>query len=278
MATPMTHTEFTDLLRKWGIPYKVNDRNGVDWYEHNRAGHGAWGPVNGIGNHHTGGKDNADGASVLWNGYGALPGPLCHAGIRTDGSLLLNGWGRVNHFGLGDSDVLQHVVNEDYTGQLHPRKANVDGNVHFYGFEWMYDGLSEPSEHYPKLYRTAVRLNAAICTHHGWTELSSIGHGEWQPGKWDPGHANGKLFDCAKFRGHVKQAIAEGPNPKPPTPPTHTPSKPIPGWQVITVAKGDTFYSLARKYYDSPEAGILNIIEDNPQLLQPGMKLQIPKK
>jgi hypothetical protein len=275
MATPMTHKQFTDLLTKWGIPFRSNERGDVKWYEHNRNHKGKWGPVNGIGNHHTGAADNKAGRDVLWNGYAALPGPLCHAGIQTDGYVLLNGWGRANHFGLGDSDVLQHVTNEDYGKKtLVPRKADVDGNSHFYGFEWMYDGLSEPSEHYPKLYRTAVRLNAAICTWHEWTELSSIAHGEWQPGKWDPGHAKGKLFDCVKFRNHVDQAIKEGPKPKLPPRPNPAPKT------SITIKTGDTLMGLAEKYLDDPKRWV-DFVRANPSLLKPlvpGQKLILPGK
>lgn len=277
MARPMTHDEFVALLKKWGIETVDNSRGGVKWYNHNRAGHGEWGPVHGIGNHHTGGDDNKSGRDILWNGYGDLPGPLCHGGITADGKVLLNGWGRVNHFGLGDKNVLNHVVTEDYKGSLTPHAANVDGNAHFYGFEWMYDGLSNPETHYPKIYRTAVRLNAAINTHHDWTELSSIAHGNWQPGKWDPGEAKGKLFDVVRFQSHVHQAMKEGPTKLPtrPKPPTPNPTD-----SVITVKAGDTLMGLAEKYLGDPKRWT-DIVAANPQLLKPlfpGQKLIRPGK
>lgn len=284
MSNPMSAAEFVALLDKWGIKHEENRPN---WQNHNRNSKGPWGPVNGIGNHHTGGNDDKGGADVLWNGYGDLPGPLCHAGIRQNGTVLLNGWGRVNHFGLGDANVYNHVVMEDYgNATLHPRVADMDGNPHFYGFEWMYDGTVEPETHFPKLYQTAVRVNAAICTHHGWTELSSIAHGEWQPGKWDPGHAKGKLFDCSHFRSHVHQAMKEGPKPptktpppskppvtKPPVPPVKPPV-PKPTTQVITVVKGDTLLAIAKKYGVTLE----KLITDNPSIVQVGDKLTVPKK
>lgn len=282
MTNPMTHDQFITLLDRWGIEYESNARNGVAWYNHNRNEKGPWGDVFGIGNHHTGADDNKSGADVLWNGIANLPGPLCHGGIRQNGKVLLNGWGRTNHFGLGDSDVLNHVVMEDYTGTLVPHKADVDGNRHFYGFEWMYDGLSDPETHYPKLYHTAVRLNAAICTYHKWTEKSSIAHGEWQPGKWDPGHAKGKLFNCPRFRSHIDQAIQEGPKPLParptpnPTPsPTPTPPKP-----TVTVAANDTLMGLAEKHLGDAKRWA-DFIPANPSLvraLKVGEKLNLPKK
>lgn len=267
MARPMTHEEFVTLLNKWRIPHESNGRGGVAWYNHNRNSKGKFDAVFGIGNHHTGAQDNDAGADVLWNGYAALPGPLCHGGLRVNGTVLLNGWGRVNHFGLGDDDVLQHVIHEDYTGVMKPNEANTDGNRHFYGFEWMYDGLSDPAEKYPNMYRTAVRLNAAICTHHGWTAKSSIGHGEWQPGKWDPGYRKGVMMPMDRFRNHVEQAIKEGP----------LPSRPKP---TVTVKEGDSLHSIAdRVFGDSkkwPE-----LVRYNHQLLRPlkvGEVLNLPPK
>jgi hypothetical protein len=275
MSTPMTAEQFVKLLIQWKIPYRENRKG---WQTHNRDSRGSWGPVHGIGNHHTGGNDDKSGRDVLWNGYGNLPGPLCHGGIQQDGYVLLNGWGRVNHFGLGDSSTLEHVIREDYKGKLSPRKADVDGNRHFYGFEWMYNGLSDPKVHYPKLYYTAVRLNAAICTFHKWTELSSIAHGEWQPGKWDPGYKKGQMFDVVKFRSDVDQAIKEGPKGPISKPPSPKP-EPKPKFKEITVQKGDTLLSLGKKYYPKATTGmeaVYDIVNDNPQIIQTGMKLHVP--
>lgn len=256
----MTAKQFTDLLKKWGIQTEDNSRNGVKWYDHNRNHKGNWGPVNGIGNHHTGASDNRTGADVLWNGVSNLPGPLCHAGIRQNGKVLLNGWGRTNHFGLGDPTVFRHVLNEDYTGVLRPRIAEVDGNSHFYGFEWMYNGKENPETAYPKLWHTAVRLNAAINTWHGWTFKSSIGHGEWQPGKWDPGFSSGRMLNMAHFRDCVNQAMHEGPNPQ---------------GVIYTVEKGDTLSSIAEVYHTTVSKLVeLNHLKD-PDELSIGQKLRV---
>lgn len=262
MAKPMTHTQFIDLCKEWGIPTEDNSRGGTKWYDHNREGHGAWGPVNGIGNHHTGGADNKSGADVLWNGYGALPGPLCHAGIRQNGVLLLNGWGRVNHFGLGDDDTLDHVIEEDYTGTLIPNEANTDGNARFYGFEWMYDGTKDPAIAYPAMWQTAVRINAAICTFHGWGKKSAIGHKEWQPGKPDPGKVN-----MVVFRDHVAQAISEGPKRKPPI-------------KSYTVKSGDTLGKIALAQLGDPTRWDEIVAKNAAKIvvLKPGTILTLPSK
>jgi hypothetical protein len=279
MARPMTHTQFTDLMKTWGIDTVDNSRGGVKWYNHNRNSKGKWGEVYGSMNHHTGAADNKAGRDVLWNGYASLPGPLCHGGITADGKVLLNGWGRTNHAGLGDDDILDLVISEDYTGLPRPNEANTDGNRRFYGWEWMYDGLSDPIEEYPKLYKTAVRLNAAICTFHNWTAKSCIGHGNWQQGKWDPGVRKGIMFSIPQFQNHVEQAIKEGPNPKKPLPQRPTnPAPTKPG--SITIAKGDTLMSLAEKHLGDAKRWA-EFVPGNPSLvrsLRIGEKLTVPKK
>lgn len=267
MARPPKHTVFVDLLDEWGIKHQPNDRDGERWYNHNRNSKGKWDALFGILNHHTGAKDDKAGADVLWDGYASLPGPLCHGGIKENGVVLLNGWGRTNHAGLGDDDVLQHIIHEDYDGVLKPNEANTDGNRHFYGFEWMYDGLSDPMTKYPKMYNTAVRLNAAICTYHDWTEKSASTHGEWQPGKWDPGYSKGKLFNVVRFRDHIEQAIKEGPNQKP-KPPS------VPRKKEIVIQPGDTLSAIAKKYSTT----VIDLVNNNPGIIQPGERLIVPAK
>lgn len=224
MATPMTATQAVTQLKKWRIKYVEIP----GWATHNRNTKGAWGPVNGFIWHHTGaevtnGKTYA--ANTLYNGLSTLPGPLCHFSIGTDGTVYLVGWGRANHAGGGDPDVLPHVINEDYSGQLHPKRGNsngVDGNAHFYGVEIQYSGSHKMSD---AQYKTALALSAAILDFHGWTEKSVIGHGEWSSDKWDPGYAPSKIMVMPDVRADVKKALAAGPGnttttPKPTTPAT----------------------------------------------------------
>lgn len=258
MATPMTAKQFTKQMDTWGIAYKAIHS---DWATHNREGHGDWGPVYGVGLHHTGSDDQKGMPSILWSGYSDLPGPLCHGGIAEDGTLLLSGWGRCNHFGLGDSKVLNHVVMEDYTGNLKPAKADTDGNAHFYGFEIMYSG-----EHLMSVaqQKTALRVSAAICAWHNWTEKSVIGHGEWQPGKWDPGYAKGKIIDMASLRTQVKKEIDKGANPAP---------------HVHTVRAGETPWSIAKEELGDGNRWI-DIVKLNPSMvvLSPGDALKLPAR
>jgi hypothetical protein len=215
MATPMTASQIVAQLKKWDIKY-VEVKT---WETHNREGHGSWGPVNGFIWHHTGADVSNPAeyaASTLYNGLSTLPGPLCHFGLAPNGVVYLVGWGRANHAGGGDPVSLNHVINEDYSGQLHPTKGNsngVDGNAHFYGVEIMYSGSHKMTD---AQYETARKLSAAICDFHDWTEFSCIGHGEWSSDKWDPGYASGKIMDMVAVRKDIKATIRAGANPTPP--------------------------------------------------------------
>lgn len=257
-TTPMTAAQFTHQLETWGIPYKPIH---PDWATHNRNSKGPWGPVYGIGLHHTGSDDQTGMPAVLWDGRTGLPGPLCHGGITKAGLLILSGWGRANHFGLGDSNVLEHVQKENYTGVLKPHIADTDGNAHFYGFEIMYSGehiMSAAQAH------TAARLSAAICAFHNWTKRSVIGHGEWQPGKWDPGFQEGKMIDMAAMRNTIGDELDKGAHPV---------------GAVHTVKAGDTPWSIAEKELGNG-ARWLEIVKLNPEtvILVPGEKLKLPEK
>jgi len=219
MATPMTAVQAVAQLKKWGLRYVEVP----GWATHNRAGHGAWGPVNGFIWHHTG-ADVTDArsyaAGTLYKGLADLPGPLCHFSIGVDGTVYLVGWGRANHAGGGDPAVLAHVQAEDYTGQLHPTRGNsngVDGNAHFYGVEIQYSGSHEMTA---AQYAAARRLSAAVLDFHGWSEKSVIGHGEWSSDKWDPGYAPNKIMAMPQVRADVKATRAAGPKPTSTPPPS----------------------------------------------------------
>lgn len=218
MATPMTAAQVVAQLKKWGIRYVEIP----GWATHNRNAKGAWGPLNGFIWHHTG-ADVANSsaktyaATTLYNGLSSLPGPLCHFSIGADGTVYLVGWGRANHAGGGDPVTLQHVINEDYTGQLHPTRGNsngVDGNAHFYGVEIQYSGSHQMAA---AQYKAALRLSAAILDFHverdGWSKdaESVIAHGEWSSDKWDPGYAPGKIMAMPGVRADVKATLTAGP-------------------------------------------------------------------
>jgi len=236
MATPMTAEQQLDAFRRWEVPFREVD----GWRTRNRNHMGPWGGVNGLMVHHTG-SDSSNQVALLRDGRSDLPGPLAQWGLAQDGVLWLIGNGRCNHAGKGDPDVLNAVINENY-GDYPPtdNQATVDGNTHFYGVEIWYSGTHGMTK---SQYSTLLRLGVAIIHFHGWTEKSVIGHGEWQPGKWDPGYANGKMMDMNAVRNDIADVKAgldanvDGERDST-TPPPSIPETPQP--RIVTVTTGDT--------------------------------------
>ncbi|WP_328887148.1 N-acetylmuramoyl-L-alanine amidase [Streptomyces sp. NBC_00316] len=192
MSTPMSASTFLAALRNEGLTVvQVGD-----WRTHNRNHKGPWGPVNGVMIHHTVTSGTAATVRICRDGYPELPGPLCHGVIAKDGRVHLVGYGRTNHAGLGDDDVLRAVVAEKRLPS--DNEANTDGNRHFYGFEC--ENLGDGKDPWPEAQLEAIeRAAAAVCRHHGWTSRSVIGHKEWQPGKIDP---RGFTMDSMRARIH----------------------------------------------------------------------------
>lgn len=179
MAPPMSASAFLRALKAEGLTVvQVGD-----WRDHNRNHKGPWGPVHGVMIHHTVTKGSARTVELCRKGYPGLPGPLCHGVITKDGRIHLVGYGRANHAGLGDDDVLRAVIAEKRLPA--DNEANTDGNRHFYGFEC--ENLGDGDDPWPAAQLEAIeKAAAAVCRHHGWNERSVIGHLEWQPGKVDP--------------------------------------------------------------------------------------------
>ncbi|MFJ7629840.1 N-acetylmuramoyl-L-alanine amidase [Streptomyces sp. NPDC097595] len=190
MSSPMSASAFLAALKKEGLTVvEVGD-----WRSRNRNRKGPWGPVNGVMIHHSVTKGTDATVKMCRDGHPDLPGPLCHGVIAKDGRVHLVGYGRTNHAGMGDDDVLRAVVAEKKR-LPHDNEANTDGNRHFYGFEC--ENLGDGEDPWPDAQLDAIeKVSAAICRHHGWTARSVIGHREWQPGKVDPkGFSMGDLRD-----------------------------------------------------------------------------------
>ncbi|MFF7171588.1 peptidoglycan-binding protein [Streptomyces pseudovenezuelae] len=209
MATPLSASTALSAFKAEGLDV----REVRLWATHNRNHVGAWGPVNGVMIHHTGPYSSTSGMVALcYNGRDDLPGPLCHGVIDKTGAVHLVGWGRANHAGRGDSDVLDAVKAE--TKLPVDDQGNADGNPHFYGFELINAGNGK--DPWPEAQvEAAARAAAALCRKHGWTAESVIGHKEWQPGKIDP------TFDMGDFRARVAVLLkddspAEPAKPSPP--------------------------------------------------------------
>jgi hypothetical protein len=213
MATPLTAARFLAALKAEGV---IVVEEG-DWEHHNRAGHGAWGPVHGVMIHHTVTKGTTATVRIVRDGYTDLPGPLCHGMIAKDGRVHLIGWGRANHAGLGDPDVLAAVIAERKPPA--DDEASVDGNARFYGFEC--ENLGDGTDPWPAAQVEAiVRVCAALCRQHGWGARSVIRHLDWQPGKVDP-RGPGMDWD------DVLAAVAKRLGSKPPTASLPAPTRPV---------------------------------------------------
>lgn len=217
MATPMTADQFLAALKAEGV--KVTEHAG--WRDHNRNGHGGWGPMNGVMIHHTAGTAPSDGA-LVYGGRSDLPGPLAHGYLAKGGVVTMTANGRANHAGGGDPGVLAAVAAEGFLPATHFHEGSsgaADGNAHFYGLE--ISNLGTSGDPYPlEQYKAAVRWAAAICRHHGWSSSSVIGHKEWSDWKNDPS------FDIRLFRIDVATCLRSAPGVWPaPAKTTTTPPK-----------------------------------------------------
>ncbi|MET9923409.1 MULTISPECIES: N-acetylmuramoyl-L-alanine amidase [unclassified Streptomyces] len=223
MADPLSAAAFLAALRAEGV--RVVETTG--WRTHNRNSKGAWGPVHGVMIHHTVTRGTASTVALCRNGHSALPGPLCHGVIAKDGTVHLVGYGRANHAGSGDDDVLRAVIAERALPA--DNEANTDGNRHFYGFEC--ENLGDGKDPWPAAQREAiVRASAAVLRAHRWGKdgtTSVIGHAEWQPGKIDPRGISGGMDGIRKDVA-TRLKHPAGWSPSAPKPPTTTPKPPAP--------------------------------------------------
>ena len=208
MATPPSAAVFAGILRDEGVTIvEVGE-----WATHNRNSRGAWGPVHGVMIHHTVTRGTANTVRIVKDGYTALPGPLCHGMIAKDGTVHLVGYGRANHAGLGDPDVLSAIIAENSPPV--DNEATVDGNRAFYGFEC--ENMGDNEDPWPEAQTEAiVKVITAICRHHGWNARSALRHLDWQPGKVDP---RGPGMDWSKLVAAVSTRLGAAVPSAPPKP------------------------------------------------------------
>ncbi|MFC8859338.1 LysM peptidoglycan-binding domain-containing protein [[Kitasatospora] papulosa] len=259
MAAPLSADAFLKALKAEGLTVvEVGD-----WRNHHRNHKGPWGPVHGVMLHHTVTKGTARTVGICRDGYEGLPGPLCHGVIDKAGRVHLIGYGRANHAGLGDDDVLQAVIAERALPAAN--EANTDGNRHFYGFEC--ENLGDGEDPWPDVQVEAmVRAAAAVVRAHGWGEdgdTSILGHLEWQPGKIDP-----KGVSMAGIRRRATERL------------DHAASWSRETTATYTVVNGDTLWSIAARKLGAgaryTEIKSLNSLKGDA--LTVGQKLKLPKK
>ncbi len=253
MATPMPYKMFIAILKREGLEVLEEKTNGQSPAAHNRNHKGPWGPVHGVMIHHTVSRGHDHTVNICRTGYTSLLGPLCHGVICKQGHVHVVGYGRANHAGSGDDDVLRAVIAE--RGLPADNEANTDGNRHFYGFEC--ENLGNGEDPWPVEQLEAIeKVSAAICRHHGWSERSVIGHLEWQPGKVDP-----RGFTMASMRARIAARLKSA--------------------STYTVATGDTLTSIAATQLGDAgrwrEIAELNGLPD-PDAIRVGQTLKLPKK
>lgn len=224
MATPITAIQFKQALLDEGVHLVEVGA----WEAHNRNHMGPWGPMYGVMIHHTVTFGSAHTVEMCRKGYTGLPGPLCHGVITKDGKVHLVGYGRANHAGLGDPDVLAAVRAESVLPT--DNEATVDGNRHFYGFEC--ENLGDGKDPWPEEQLRAIeKVSAALCRVHGWSAASVIRHMDWQPGKSDP-----RGIDWALMRERIAARLGE----KPSVPSLPKPARPVVDLsRLVAAAKSD---------------------------------------
>lgn len=220
MADPGTAADFLAALKRFGVD--VVELSG--WRTHNRdeATGKPFGPVHGVMVHHTAGGSRGV-VDFCRNGTADLPGPLCHGVITKDGKVHLVGWGRTNHAGGGDPDVLAAVIAERHplpkTGEHEGSPGAVDGNDVFIGFECVNKG--DGKDPWPDVQLEALRgAVAATCWLYGWSARSVLRHMDWSDWKSDP-----KGFNWDEFLTDVQALLdtERGDAPRPPEKPQGPP-------------------------------------------------------
>ena len=256
MAPPASAAAFLAALRAEGADVVEEG----DWEHHNRNHKGPWGPVHGVMIHHTVTKGSARTVAICRDGYEGLPGPLCHGVITKKGKVHLVGYGRANHAGSGDADVLKAVIAEK-APLPKPNQNDTDGNRHFYGFEC--ENLGDGVDPWPdEQVEAIVRVGAALCRHHNWTVRSVIRHLDWQLGKVDP-----RGLDWRDVEARITERLR------------HKASW-NPGSRTYAVRSGDTLWSIAQRELGSgkryTEIAELNKLASD--VLTPGQVLKLPAK
>lgn len=234
MSAPGSASAFIAALKSRGVTVKEH----AGWRTHNRNSKGSWGPLYGVMFHHTAGTGGGI-TEYCYDGTSELPGPLCHGVIAKDGTVTLVGWGRANHAGGGDPDVLAAVKAErplPKTGEHQGSGGSVDGNAHFVGFECVNKG--DGADPWPEAQLIAMKLAAAaVCDLYGWSAKSVVRHMDWSDWKSDP-----KGIDWPKFTAGVQKILdadkpAAPPAPKPPV--TATPKPKVSLAHVVAAARRD---------------------------------------
>ncbi|MGW1463833.1 N-acetylmuramoyl-L-alanine amidase [Streptomyces sp. NPDC002308] len=222
MATPLTADQWLVVLRAEGVT--VEEYPGWRTRGRDAATGLTFGPVRMFLNHHTAGHGAKD--TVAKNGVTGLPGPLAHVYLARSGVATMCSAGRANHAGKMAVNAYASFRDEAKT---HPAPSaasgTIDGNDVSYGIET--ENLGDNVDVYPRAqYDAWVRINTAVCRHHGWSAESVGCHKETSvEGKIDPrgpvegyGTRGPFAFTPAQFRADVDERLAHPASWSPNTP------------------------------------------------------------
>lgn len=183
MADPLTPDAWIRILEAEGV--KVAVYPGWRTRERDDETGRPFGPVRMILNHHTASYSSLD--IVAKNGVAGLPGPLAHIHLAKSGLATMCSAGRANHAGVMAQNAYVSFRDESAVHPA-PMKSSgpVDGNDVSYGVEA--ENKGDGVDLWPETqYDAYVRINAAVCRHHGWTAESVGMHSETSvEGKIDP--------------------------------------------------------------------------------------------
>ncbi|MGW0014595.1 N-acetylmuramoyl-L-alanine amidase [Streptomyces tendae] len=182
-------------------------------------------------NHHTAGRNARD--VVAKNGVAGLPAPLAHVYLARSGVATMCSAGRANHAGTMALNAYASFRDEKSSHPAPSRSSGtVDGNDVSYGIET--ENLGDGKDVYPRAqYDAWVRINAAVCRHHGWGAESVGCHKETSiEGKVDPrgpveGYGSRGRFEYTpnQFRADVDERLK---HPASWSPGSKTPATPAP--------------------------------------------------
>lgn len=211
MGTPLSPDQWLKILRAEGVT--VQEYPGWRTRERDAATGLTFGPVHMFLNHHTAGRNSRD--TVAKNGVAGLPAPLAHIYLAKTGVATMCSAGRANHAGKMAANAYTSFRDEK-TSHPAPQKSTgtVDGNDIAYGIET--ENLGDNDDLYPReQYDAWVRINAAVCRHHGWGAQSVGCHKETSiEGKIDPrgpvegyGSRGRFPFTPTQFRADVDERL-----------------------------------------------------------------------
>lgn len=198
MAPPMTPDQWLAALHAEGVTDIVEMPG---WRTNNRNKIKPFTDVHATMIHHTA-SEGPGLPRILFDGRDDLPGPLCHDYLDRTGRLYLVGNGRANHAGTVAANAYAAVRDEKAVHPYPDAAEPLDGNALSYGLECENSG-AEGRAWTAVQYDVAVRVQAARCRFHGWSENGVWAHKEATRRKpVDP------RLDMNRFRADVAERLA----------------------------------------------------------------------